>query len=157
MADKLTQAARKIGQTKRNSEAALRRYNVKHPKIDRVRDIFDNVVPFEMDFETEPNETLMFINLSFNKPPPVSCSCGIKYKLLCEEHSFDAGSGHLIQVTYFPYEPGSVSVFINGDQLSTSQYTEYDPSNGLVNVVGTVVVPQMIVNVCYTWDSEQDG
>lgn len=149
MPDKLSEVAKNLGLTKRNTEAALRRYQVSHPKIERVRDIFDDIIPFEMEFETDQNDTLFNMDLYFNKPPPLR-SCPGRFTIPCAE--FIEGPGdHLIQVTA-RYKPGSVVVFRNGIKLDSSGYGEYDPINGLVFVIGTSSL-QNVFNICYVVDN----
>lgn len=146
MNDNIKEVGKSIGRTKRDAEAALRRYAPKHPKIERTRDIFDEVVSFEMEFNTEPNDTLMSLDLLFNKPPPMKdCKPG-EFIMNCNDFITTVGGGaHLLQVE--PYWPGTVSVFVNGLDVGSGGFSEYDAANGLVFVAG-VSDPQTIV-ICY--------
>lgn len=148
MTDKLNEVGKELGRIKRNSEAALRRYNPKQPKIERARDVFDDVIPFEMEFETDEIDKLMFIDLYFNKPPPLK-GCNGRYTIPCEDFALSAGD-HLIQVTS-RYKPGSVTVFRDNVKLSSPAFYEYDPINGLVWVQGSEIIS--VFNICYVRDT----
>ncbi len=149
MSDNLKELGKIINQTKRNSEAALRRYNAEHPKIERVRDTFDNLIPFEMEFNTERQDRKCVLDLFFNKPPPLVGCNGERYNIPCTEFILGPGN-HLIQVTA-RYKPGSVVVFRNGTKLTYAEYGEYDPINGIVFVIGTDTTS--VFNICYLVDS----
>lgn len=151
MADKLTQVAKQIGKTKRDAEHALTRYQPTHPKIERTRDIFDPIVPFEMEFDTERNDGTTFMDLLFNKAPPLNCSCDGRFMMFCEEFTLGAGS-HLIQVTA-RYIPNSVIVFKDGVQLiNPTNFYEYAPSTGHVYINSTSGTEQTF-NICYLRDT----
>jgi len=152
MRDSINEVGKLLRKTKNNSEAALRRHALNHPRVDRVRDLFDDVVPFEMEFETKPQEHSFNMDLYFNKPPPLNCINHGQYVLICENFTVEVSTGsHLIQLES-SYWPGSVTVYFGATQIDTSQYSEYDPVNGLVYVV----VPDGVteVTICYlrnTW------
>lgn len=151
MPDKLNELSKRLRQTRDNSEAALRRYAAIHPKIERIRDIFDDVVPFEMEFSTDENDMVISLDLYFNKPPPLNCINHGQFALLCENFTVEISSGfHLIQLKS-SYYPGSVTVFTGTTQLSTSQYNEYDPVNGLVYIVALDGITE--ITICYLRNS----
>ena len=143
--DSINEVGKSLGKTKREAETALQRYHPVSGKIDRVRDIFDNITPFEMFFTVNEKDTEMYIDLYFNKPPPV-CSIG-DTKMCCNGFKETAGS-HLLQ-TAWPYVPGQINVLINGvPQIEGTDFTEYDPNNGWVYINGTSASPQYI-DICY--------
>lgn len=148
MPDKLSQVGKSLGQTKKDAETALRRYQPKHPKVDRIRDVFDDTIPFEMEFKTEDNETLFHMDLYFNKPPPLS-GCNGRYDYPCQEFLLSSGD-HLVQVTS-RYKQGSVVVFRNGIRL-LSGFSEYDPEQGLIFLQG-LTTETIAFNICYIIDS----
>lgn len=146
MADKLSEVAKTIGQTKKNAETALRRYQAKHPKIDRVRDIFDPVIPFEMEFTTDQQDSIFNLDLYFNKPPPLK-SCD---PIPCKE--FITGPGPQLLNVGEPYIAGSAVVFRDGTLLTGGAVEEYDPFGGYIWAEGTDAA-QQVYNVCYRVDS----
>lgn len=151
MADKLNEVAKTLGLTKRNAEYAVKRSQAIHPRIERVRDIFDETIPFEMEFDTLNQDSSYFMDLFFNKPPPLkNCEFG-RYAINCNEYTLEAGD-HLIQVTA-RYKPGSVSVFRNYIRLTPGvEFYEYDPAQGLVWVQGAgSTVPYTICFIRDTW------
>lgn len=146
--DKLTEVAKQLGQTKRNSEAALRRFAAMHPKIERVRDVFDETIPFEMEFDTDPQDNIFNLDLYFNKPPPLK-GCNGRFTIPCER--FEVGPGdHLIQVSA-NYKPQSVVVFRDNIRVY-AEFGEYEPANGLVWVQATEN-PITVFNICYIRDT----
>lgn len=148
MADKLSEVAKRLGETRKNSEDAIRRFQAFHPKIDRIRDTFDNIIPFEMEWDTEPQSKLMTLDLYFNKPPP-SCHTAGEVGMCCEDFTVGPGS-HLVQVGSPPYVSGSLTVFINGFlQTRNITYDERDPSLGLVYVVGSDDATVQYIDICY--------
>jgi len=153
MHDGINQVGKSLGKTKRNSEAALRRYVPIIPKIERTRDIFDDVIPFEMSFEVTEGHSEGTLDLHFNKPPPVRSCRGGRFGMCCDEFTTDiADSGpQLLQIS--PYISGSVTVFRNDVELTVNvNFVEYDHSLGLVYIAGTSTSPQHIT-ICYVRDT----
>jgi hypothetical protein len=152
MRDSINEVGKSLRKTKENSEAALRRYAPTRAKIERIRDIFDDVIPFEMEFETKDSEKLMSLDLYFNKPPPViTCLDGGRYVLQCQDFCTTVGEGaHLLNVGH-SYFPGTVSVFLNNVRLDSSQFSEYDPVNGLVYVI--VPTEPATITICFSKDT----
>lgn len=149
MTDKIREVGKSLRKTRENSEAALRRYNVKHPRIERARDIFDDVIPFEMEFKTESQDSLFSMDVFFNKPPPLrNCKFG-RFVTACTEFTVPAGD-HLLNLGE-SYVPGSVTVFSNGTELSSANYYEYSPSEGLVFVQAPAGV--QIISICFNKDT----
>lgn len=153
MSDKIKEVGKILGKTKRDSEAALRRYNPVYGRAERIRDIFDDVVPFEMEFQTKKEENIFRLNVNFNKPPPMNnCQEGY-YTSNCQDFVANSGEGgaHLFNVgeTYFPL---TVTVYVDGVQYPLDKFSEYDATQGLVYVVD--LLPDQIVSICYlrtTW------
>ena|ERR1041385_6362697 len=144
--DPINEIGKYIRKTREDSDAALRRYHPIHRNVERVRDIFDDIQPFEMLFTTHNRDTEMLIDLYFNKPPP-TCSIG-DVKMCCNDFTEGPG-GHLIQLDW-PYIPGETHVWINGiPQVLGLNYTEYDPTNGWIYINGLAGVDTQIIEVCY--------
>src|SRR4051812_26191365 len=103
--DNLNEVGKGLRRTKKDTDYALKKYH-KFKRAERARDIFDDAVPFVMEFRTESDKETTTLDLTFNKPPPLG---GCKSDCLsgsCEE--FILGSGdHLITVAN-PYTAGSV-------------------------------------------------
>ena len=71
--DKLNQIGKYIGKTQNNADDALKRYSANIPKVERVRDVFDRVIPFTMTFMTEDYHHGVSLDLFFRPPPPSAC------------------------------------------------------------------------------------
>lgn len=153
MSDKISEVGKSLGKTRRDAEAAIRRVQPIHPKLERVRDVFDLEVPFEMEFETEPNNKSFYLDLYFNKPPPMSeCEDG-QFEVKCQQFTFttEEPGPHLINLGE-SYWSGTLQVYVEDVLLDPGQYSEYDPANGLVYVVDQGV--GITITICYatnTW------
>lgn len=151
MPDKLSQVGKNLGQTRKNAETAIRRYQPIHNKIERIRDIFDEETSFEMEFESEVHDSRFQLDLYFNKPPPLSANCsdGARFNAKCTGFTFtiNDGESHLVNVGQ-SYWPLTVVVYLNGIKLTQSQYSEYSPADGLVYIVSGLDYPQEIT-VCF--------
>lgn len=140
--DTLNQVGKSLGKTKKNAEYAVKRFSPNIPKIERTRDIFDSLLPFEMPFSSE-NGALVSLDLYFNKPPPISCRGNGTFGMCCQ--NFTIAGNSLLTITNPPYQPGSVTVILNGVLLTPNvQFEERDPTVGLVYVQGTG-----FLDVCY--------
>lgn len=145
MPDKLSELGKNLGQTKRNAETAIRRYQPNHPKIERVRDIFDDEVPFEMLFETRREEGTFIMSLDFNKPPPMNNCREGNFIVNCDQFTATTGDNLLnVERTYFP---NTVTVYVDGVLLDRAYYSEYSPAEGLVYVIDRTAGE--IISVCY--------
>jgi len=117
--DSLNQVGKYINQTGKNANRALKRARPIQPRLERVRDIFDDTTPFEMGFVKEDNDERVLLDLFFNLPPPIrGCKAGCIHSK-CEEFDFPNGGNHYVTVQH-PYLANSVSVYVNGDKLPDS-------------------------------------
>lgn len=147
--DNLNQVGRYIGRTKKTADRALNRDTPINPKVERIRDVFDPLSPFEINFETDQNERVL-LDLFFNLPPPIrGCKVGCIHTK-CEAFDFTNGN-HAVTVAN-PYLSGTVSVYIDGDKLENSQVFETNPSGGEVFFQGPASYEA--VSVCYIYLSD---
>ena len=144
--DKLNQVGKYIRQANKNADLALKRYKKHLPVKDRVRDTVSVVSPFNMDIETDGNQSVI-ININFNKPPPSDCVSNC-IATACEDFTLSYG-GHSLNVTN-PYEEGTVRVYRNGDVLEElTQWYEEDPTAGKVYV--QVQGSTETIAICYSY------
>lgn len=127
--DHLSHTGRKIGRIKQDTEDALRRDISEYPLVHRIRDVFDNVLPFEFEFDTPSTEHTSYLNLNFSPPPPPCQSSSEStvvvmgcYVGACETY-LNVDTGSVLDTTH-PFVSGTVSVYIN--DVETTQYTITD-------------------------------
>lgn len=102
--DNLQQVGKDLGQIKVNTATALRREYPKRPAVERARDIFDSLVPFEMEFEVDVPHGTITLDLVFSRPPDNDC-CASCICSICEIYT----SGFIFTTTY-AYASNSVRV-----------------------------------------------
>jgi hypothetical protein len=144
MGDDFRGLSRIFKQGGKDSSDALKRYSPIRPRLERILDIFDSVVPFNMEFYTKANETTVMLNLYFNEAPPTNC-CEANLCAICE---FFSDGEEIIQLER-GYIEGSVSVFIDGALRTT--YVETSPVEGIVTITIAVAVGT-VVRICYVYE-----
>lgn len=146
MSDGLNQIGKAIRGQRNDSNDALNRYSRTRKQIERVRDVFDVEVPFNMEFNTKGKFSTVSMNLYFSPPPPSSC-CSNNFCSVCEV--FADGDTHIVLER--GYIENSVVVFIRGIKRST--FTQTDPAGGIIDLTTSVAVDD-IVRVCYVYEYE---
>lgn len=145
--DSLNQVGKYIGKTRKNADRALNRDRPIQPRLERVRDIFDETTAFEMSFKKLRNDERVTLDLFFYLPPPSrGCDVGCIHSK-CEEYFFVGGGNHEL-TTKFPYDSGTISIFIDGIQLEASQFNEVDPESGAV-FFQSGTTDDITVAICY--------
>jgi len=147
MGDKADQIGKIIKKNQTNAQHALKRYVPLLRKIESVRDTFDSDIPFDMEFNTKPNESIVTLSLFFQPPGPTTC-CEDFLCSACE--SFN--SGDQVITLNRGYIANSVSVYINGHKRTTTDYTETSPSGGVVTLIKNVTELD-VVRICYVYQS----
>jgi hypothetical protein len=118
--------------------------------LERSRDVFDPLIPFEMEFKT-PNrpesnpDAKVTLDLFFAPPPPLTAKAPCIHSR-CLPFTETSGGDHILNVGE-PYIAGSVSVFINTFPLPVSDFRE-TPETGDVFVHGSASGPDEIA-ICY--------
>jgi len=149
--DSLRQVGQSLGKTGRDADRALKKVFPIKPRLERVRDVFDSTVQFEMEFVKEDNDKRVLLDLFFNLPPPLrGCKIGCIYTR-CEEFDFEAGGNHYVTLEH-PYNAGSVSVYLNGDKLPDTDVVESSPESGEVFYQTSSSGPDIVV-FCYIYDT----
>lgn len=149
--DKLREVAKKMEQMKRNTDEALRREYQKRAMVHRVQDVFDYVIPFEMEFESKYLNAPVDISLYFKPPPPSPCvgtgtgTIGC-YAGNCEY--FTGTTDNQLTVLY-EYISNTVSIFYNG--VPSELYTESGVKE--VTILSTPATTD-IIKVCYVYHIE---
>jgi hypothetical protein len=152
--DNLNELARHLHETHKEAEAALDRVAPHVPLTEVVRGLFDDVVPFTMEFKTYRQFKTTLLELQFFGPPPLGACCADCYCTVCQ--SFNGGE-QLITLAR-PYIAGSIFVSINN--VATESFEETSPSSGLVTVL-SLATPENgvtaeaselpLVKVCYLY------
>ncbi len=143
--DNLNQVGRGLRRTRRDVDFALTRVKKNVPRIERIRDVFDTDIPFEMSFDTKRNDTTVFMDINFNKPPPVGeCETAECVKQACDSFELEAGN-HYVNVTT-AYLPGTVAVFLDGVPILPSQYEEM---GGTEVYIQSESLDQYTATICY--------
>lgn len=144
MSDNLNQLGNNLKSNKRKSESALNKDRKIIPQVERVRDVMDPTVPFELEFKTTTNSHRLLLDLNFMPPPSTGCcadcSCSI-----CE--FFDGGVTETLFITTYGYVPRSVVVFKN--DIPTTDFTETDPPRGQITVWAH---NNEDIIICYVYD-----
>lgn len=149
--DRLNQVGKSLRQTQENADYALARLKRTVPIVERVRDGIDKNNSFLMKFNLEDEDTKVKLDLNFFKPSPMNDSNsgeGIMSK--CESFT----NGGYITLEH-PYIAGSVSVYLDGVILPSSQWYESSPENGqvYVGVNGNIVICYLYGNLTYQYPS----
>jgi hypothetical protein len=138
--DRLSQVGKFVRGTKEKIDSKEIGPNL--PTIEKIRDIFDPTIPYEMSFRTQVQESQIFLDMRI-LPPPVNNTCAGCVCAVCEV---------FIGVNYFNtlynYSPGTVTMFLN-DRLTTA-FTETDPTSGRVDISASVSSGTRI-SVCYVY------
>lgn len=143
--DNLNEVGKYIRHSGRSANLALKRYTKNMPKHDRARDTISSIHPFVMQIDSDGKSNFT-LDINFNKPPPTDCEAEC-IATACEDFSLFAG-GHSITVAN-PYEPGTIRVYTNGEDLETVQFNEENPSGGQVYV--QVADSLETIVVCYSY------
>jgi hypothetical protein len=139
--DNLNELARHLHETHKEAEAALDRVAPHVPLTEVVRGLFDDVVPFTMEFKTYRQFKTTLLELQFFGPPPLGACCADCYCTVCQ--SFNGGE-QLITLA----------------NVATESFEETSPSSGLVTVL-SLATPENgvtaeaselpLVKVCYLY------
>lgn len=129
MVDNSNQLGKNLKKNNDDATRANKRVKTIIPQIERVRDVLDAKIPFELEFAQIFDAHRVLLDLEFMPPPKTGCcadcSCSV-----CE--FFSGGTTETVfQVTY-GYVPGTVHVFKN--EFESTEFTETDPAKGTVTV-----------------------
>lgn len=145
--DNLNQIGKYIRKTRQDADFALTRYSRHNPRIERSRDIFDNITPFEMEFEVTEKSRLS-LDINFNKPPPTAGCKSNCITSICEKIEEVSGS-HYVTLSH-TYLNNTVKVFLNGEPVPSTEIRLRPPNSVWVNAdleYNTIVI-------CYIHYSE---
>lgn len=139
--DKLSQVGRILRKTQDNTNYALNRDILKQSLIHRTRDIFDNVLPFEFEFDTPNVASTSYLTLIFTPPSPSECGNG------CFSGACDVfiGTNTVLTLTYEAF-PNSVQVFV--DEVVTTNFTITGTSEITLGFIPTSLDT---VKICYVY------
>src|SRR5260221_14350867 len=98
MTDRLNQLGKDLNQSKTDTSHVLTRPLIPTPLIERARDIFDAIIPFELVFDVPRNITRTSLDLFFMLPPRTqsTCCCGGCFCSTCEYFVMD----NVFSITY---------------------------------------------------------
>jgi hypothetical protein len=147
MSDYARQVGRELNQQGQDTHDALNRYAQRPVALERARDIFDPVVPFEMEFYTDKPQSKVMLDLFFLGPPPSKC-CSNN---LCSKCEVFADGSEVITLER-PYVAGSVIPYVKGTRRTA--FTETSPETGVVTINTTVAVGD-VVRICYVYLYEE--
>jgi hypothetical protein len=142
--DNFDEVGRFIRKNRDLANDALRHTRYHTPVPDTVRDVFDDTIPFRMEFNSYPTFKNVKLDLEFFGPPPSLGCCADCYCTVCENFSGESVTLNLRR----DYVPGSVTIYINN--IQTTEFTETDPANGVVTLTGIVTASDSI-NLCYIY------
>lgn len=143
MSDNLKWVGKYIGDTGRMADEALARVAQHRPTVETVRDVFDNVVPFAMVFNTSKEFPTTILTLEFFGPPPNIGCCADCFCTVCQliqNHTSTTVS------LYRAYLSGSVTVYINN--IKTTAFTE---SSSTTITLTTLPNIADILKICYIY------
>lgn len=129
MRDNLNQVGKTLKSNKKKSDDALNKIKKIIPQVERVRDVMDPVIPFEIEVDINKGKTKVLLDLNFMPPPATGC-CADCSCAVCE--FFDRGITETVYTVTYGYVPQSVTVFKNN--VETRDFTETDPARGIVTV-----------------------
>ena len=129
MPDDSNQLGKNLRKNKEDAERALKRGSAINPQLERVRDVLDKEIPFELEFVQERDGNRVLLDIDFMPPPKTGCcadcSCSV-----CEFYA-KGYTENLFKTTY-GYVPGTVHVFKN--EIPSTEFEETDPVRGHVTV-----------------------
>lgn len=143
--DNLKELSKNLKATQNNTNYALQRNHPIYPLIHRSRDIFDYVIPFEMEFSTFKNDNFSLLNLTFAPPPPSDCNQGGCFVGICE---FYKGTDTVLTLTY-PYLSNTLFVYV--EDIVTANFSETGASEV---TLGFTPSAEDAVKVCYIYEIE---
>lgn len=150
--DNVNEVGKFLRKTRKDVDFSLTRYHKNIPRIERTRDIFDAEIPFEMAFDTDKNDSTVFLNINFNKPPPVNeCKNAECVKIACQSFELAVGN-HYVNVDN-PYIAETVTVFIDHVPLAASQFEEM---GGTELFIQSNSIDPYTATVCYTYSDEDE-
>lgn len=143
MNDNINELGKYLRETDDRTDAALSRYIQPRARIERVRDVFDSVISFDMYFNTERDDQRVMLDLFFQEPIP----CHNDICSACETYEADQDYpyGTLIVTTTHSYIAGSVTAYKNGVAVA---FSEVSPQQGKVKIKAYVFLGD-IITICY--------
>jgi len=155
--DNLKELGKNLGNTNKSTDAVLRRLHPLTPIVDRVRDIFDWVIPFEMDFYISEHVSTITLDLQFALPPEICCANCVC--VACEKYD-DIEEGGII-TTEYPFVSiyilttylFSSSAFVMGEQAILNEgdgwFSRID--NQTIRIDNWASPLNTSIKVCYTY------
>ena len=129
MADDSNQLGKNLKKNQQEADFANKRTKAIIPQIERVRDVLDKVIYFELEFEQKREGHRVLLDIDFMPPPKsgccADCSCSV-----CEFYA--AGYTETLFKTTYGYVPGTVHVFKN--EFESTEFEETSPELGHVTV-----------------------
>lgn len=99
--DKISQLGRHLGRTADTVDASLRRAYPTYTVIEHTRDIFDEVISFDMDFVVPQQRSgSTYLDLRFNLPPELGTTCCVSTSICAACEIFTSGSIHTTQYPF---------------------------------------------------------
>lgn len=150
--DSFNELGKNLNKTNKNTNAGLKRDHIITPSIEHTRDIFDWVIPFEMDFYIPETTGVVNLDLQFSLPPEICCANCIC--VACEKYNNIATN--VIITTEYPF----VSVYIIANYISSTdgQVILYEgsgwfttPDNQTIHITGWTSLYETSIKVCYTY------
>lgn len=124
--DDIKEVGKYLKQTARKADLALKRDFEPQTTVEKIRDIFDTVQPFEAAVETPVNMSKAIMDITFRQKLPALACCGDCYCGATEAYTSDSLIDDNIYVTT-EYVPNSTTVYLDG-ALAT-RGVEYQESN----------------------------
>lgn len=126
--DNSNQLGKFLYRSSENVRYALSRVRKFIPQVDRTRDVFDKVVPFEMEFISPTHVERVLLDLIFLPLIKSSC-CADCFCPVFETFYGDTDGVFFLSTAY---DPGTVLVLKN--KTFINDFVETSPTNGLVTV-----------------------
>lgn len=139
--DSTNQVGKALKNTDVNVNYALAKDFSRNFRVERARDIFDSIIPFEMDFPVDIVNETTTVDLWFYPPPP-SCCCTQCNCANCETFS----GNDPVLITNHPFIPETVHVFLNDTPT-----TNYSLTNSTTITLGFTPTITDVVSVCYAY------
>lgn len=144
MSDNLNELGKNLKSNRKRTSQGLGKNRHIIPQTERVRDIMDPTVAFELEFKTKINSHRVYLNLDFMPPPSSACCEG------CSCTACDFFNGGATETTYiltYAYIPGTARVFINNEP--STQFVETEPAQAEIVVYAH---NDDEITVCYVYN-----